>query len=325
MSSGAVCPATLNGAATPYGGRTFIILNPYAGQEGPGRLRRRIGGAFAARSAPFDLEETRAPGHATELAREAARLGYRAICVVGGDGTLAEAATGLVGSTTPLALIPRGTANQVARNLGIPTALEAAVETAIHGHPTPMDLGQIGGRAFTLAAGAGFDAAVMAAATRPLKERWGPGAYLYAALKAAPGAAGANFVITADGERLEVRAVSVMIANVGALFANPLPYALPLVPEPKGCWRDGVLDVIVIAPKNLTQFASVLWRAARRRFGGDDRLIHFQARDVLLETDAPVAVQIDGDAAGHTPIRASVVHRGIRILTPSAPSERGEL
>src|SRR5690625_621487 len=79
-----------SGAVTPYGDRTFIILNPVAGQESPNRLRRLLGGAFAVRHAPFDLVETQHTGHATELARTAAEKGYRAVCIVGGDGTLAE-------------------------------------------------------------------------------------------------------------------------------------------------------------------------------------------------------------------------------------------
>src|SRR5690625_3340008 len=85
-----------SGAVTPYGDRTFIILNPVAGQESPNRLRRLLGGAFAVRHAPFDLVETQHTGHATELARTAAEKGYRAVCIVGGDGTLAEAAAGLI-------------------------------------------------------------------------------------------------------------------------------------------------------------------------------------------------------------------------------------
>ena len=170
-------------AAGPYAGRTLIILNPFAGHDQPERMRRRLGGAFAARGAGFDLEVTRAPGHARELAEQAARLGYRAVVAVGGDGTVAEAATGLAGTATPLGIIPAGTANQVAYNLEIPQALEAAVEVAVHGQAVPIDLGRIGDRAFALVAGAGFDAAVMAAATRGLKERFGFAAYIYAAVK----------------------------------------------------------------------------------------------------------------------------------------------
>jgi diacylglycerol kinase (ATP) len=311
-----VSPVGRNGAAGAYAGRTLVILNPKAGQDEPSRLRRRIGGAFAARNAPFDLAETQGAGHAIELARDAAALGYRAVCVVGGDGTLAEAATGLAGSSTPLALIPRGTANQVAQNLHIPTELEAAVEVAVNGVPTPMDLGRVGGRAFALVAGAGFDAAVMAAATRPLKERWGFTAYIFAAVKEALSATPADFHIIADGEELHIRAVSVMLANMGELYTHLLPFGLPLAPQPTRSWQDGLLDVVIVAPRNVTEFPAILWRAANRRFAGDDRLIHFQAREVSIDAEPCVPVQIDGDAAGRTPVTASVVKDGVRIMTP---------
>lgn len=309
-----------SGAITPYGDRTFIILNPIAGQESPARLRRLIGGAFAARGASFDLVETCRAGHATELARHAAECGYRAVCVVGGDGTLAEVASGLIGSTVPLAIIPRGTANQVATNLKIPTELEAAVEVVAQGATTPLDLGQINGRAFALVAGAGYDAAVMAAATRSLKDRWGFGAYVYAAVKQALTAAPVEFTIIADGNEIRVRAVSVMLANMGELFAHFIPFGLPLAPRPTLSWQDGLLDVVIIAPRNIPEFAAVLWRAARRQFAGDSRLIHLQAREVSIYADPPIAVQIDGDASGITPVHARVDDSGIRVVVPASSS-----
>lgn len=305
-------------AAGPYADRTLVVINPAAGQEDPARLRRMIGGAFAARRAPFDLVETAHAGHAVDLAREAAGLGYRAVCVVGGDGTLAEAATGLAGTDTPLALIPRGTANQVAHNLRIPVNLEEAVEVAVHGKATAVDLGRIGDRVFALVAGAGFDAAVMARATRGLKERWGFGAYVFAAVKEALTAQPVDFRITADGETVDVRAVSVMLANVGELFAHFLPFAVPLGPKPRRSWQDGLFDVVVLAPRNVIDVPNVLWKAMGRNYqSDDDRLVHFQAREVTIEADPPIAVQIDGDPAGVTPVSARAVERGLRIIAPA--------
>ena len=165
-------------------------------------MRRRLGGAFAARGIAFDLAATQSAGHATELARVASELGYRMVAVCGGDGTLAEAATGLAGTNTPLAIIPRGTANQVAYNLGIPRALEDAVDVAVYGTPSSIDLGRIRDRAFALVAGAGFDAAVMHSATRELKERWGFGAYIYAAMKEALTASPRTFRLSYDGREI---------------------------------------------------------------------------------------------------------------------------
>lgn len=301
----------------PFARRTLVILNPAAGQDDPARLRRRIGGAFAARRAAFDIVETVRPGHAGALARRGCELGYRAVCIAGGDGTIAEASNGLAGGRTPLGVIPRGTGNQVAQNLLIPQDLDAAVEVIVHGRAVPLDLGRIGDRSFALAAGAGFDAAVMAAATRTLKERWGFAAYVYAAMKEALAASPAQFRITADGRVVDVRAVSVMLANVGELFASFLPFGFYLAPQPTRSWQDGYLDVVIVAPKGVAGLAAALWKSARRHFIGEDHLIHFQAREITIEADPPMAVQIDGDAAGVTPVTASVMPGGVHILTPA--------
>lgn len=305
------------GAASPFAGRTFIILNPAAGHDEPSRLRRSLGGAFAARGEPFDLAQTSHSGHATELAQFAVQRGYRAVCVVGGDGTLAEVAHALADTPVPLAIVPRGTGNQVAQNLSIPTMLEDAVDVAVNGVPTPIDLGRINNRTFALIAGAGYDAAVMAAATRTLKERWGFAAYVIAAAKEALNAEPAEFHITADGKPIHVKAVSVLLANVGELFAGVFPFGLSLVPHhPSHSWRDGLLDVLILAPRNIAGFAGLLWRSARRQFTGDDTLIHLQAREITIHTDPPLPVEIDGDPAGRTPITASAVPKAMIVLTP---------
>jgi len=303
-------------AAGPYAGRTCIIINPNAGQLETEKLRRKLGGAFAARNAPFDLMTTEFAGHATEIARVASGLGYRSVCVVGGDGTIAEAATGVAGTNVPLAVIPRGTANQLARNLNIPIAFEKAVDCAVSGVATPIDIGRINGRSFALIAGAGFDAAVMTSATRMLKERWGFAAYIYAAVKEALYATPARFSIVADDREIEISAVTVMIANVGALFTRYLPLHFPLTPNPIDSWRDGLFDVVIVAPRNFPDWALVMWNAATVQFGGTNQLIHLQARSVTIDADPAVPVQIDGDPHGTTPVNAVVVENGARIMLP---------
>lgn len=300
-------------------GRVLVILNPAAGHDDPVRLEERIRRAFERIETPVDITSTAYPGHATLLARDAAARGYRAVAACGGDGTLAEVATGLAGTGVPLAILPRGTANQVASNLRIPARLERAAEVAVRGTPTPMDLGAIGDRYFALVAGAGFDAAVMASATRNLKERFGFGAYVIAAVKEALGMRPARFRITVDdGEPAEVDAVSVLIANTGELFVGFLPFSVPLGPRPAGSWHDGRFDVVILAPRGPVGFADVLWKALRREFHGNDQLIHLQARKVALETEGPVPVQIDGDASGTTPMTASVAPGAIHVLLPPA-------
>lgn len=278
-------------------------------------MRRQIGGAFAVRGVPFDLVETAAAGDAERLAREAVRLGYRAVVAAGGDGTIAEVITGLAGSETPLGIIPQGTGNQLAANLGIPADVERAVEVAAHGTASPLDIGQLsGGRYFALMVGAGWDAEVMASCTRELKDRWGFSAYLFAGLRRSAPPPSAEFLITADGEEFRIRAATVLVANAGHLFSSLFPVELQIAPF--SSFHDGLLDVCIYAPRSLTDVAAVLWRVARRQFQGDDRMIYLQARSIRIDADPPLVTQVDGDYLGHTPLEARAVPGGVRVLMP---------
>ncbi len=275
-------------------------------------MRRRIGGAFAVQGAPFDLVQTSAPGDAAELARQAAQLGYSVVAAAGGDGTIAEVITGLAGSDTTLGIIPLGTANLVAANLGIPMSVDQAVEVLVTGRSIPMDVGQLGdGRYFALIAGAGWDAEVMRAATRQLKDRLGFGAYLLAAARTAVTPPSALFRITADGQHFEVRAATVLVANVGQIFHAILPVEIQLAPATS--ISDGMLDICIFAPRSLPDVAAVLWKVASRRYVGDDRMIFLQAREIRIESDPPVIAQADGDVAGETPLVARAVAGGVAV------------
>jgi diacylglycerol kinase (ATP) len=305
----------VSGGAGPYADRALIVLNPAAGQDDPLRVRRLLGGAFAVRGAPFDLVETAGAGDAERFARDAVRLGYRAVVAVGGDGTVAEVITGLAGTQVPLAVVAQGTGNQVACNLGIPRDIEGAVEVAVHGVPAPMDLGQLAdGRYFALMAGAGWDAEVMTAATRELKDRWGFGAYLYAGLRRALVPPSALFRITADGREFTVSAATVIVANVGQIVYDLLPVDLRIGPGVS--FHDGMLDVCIFAPRTFSDVAAVLWRVARGQYVGDDRMIYLRARDIRIESETPVVTQVDGEVVGETPLEVRAVEGGVRVLVP---------
>jgi diacylglycerol kinase (ATP) len=295
--------------------RTLVILNPAAGQADPERVRRQIGGAFAVRRASFDLVETTGSGDAERLARDAVRAGYRAVVAAGGDGTLAEVITGLAESAVPLGIIPQGTANLVASNLGIPGDVERAVETIVHGRAIPMDVGQLeNGRYFALIAGAGWDAEVMRSATRELKDRLGFGAYLLAALRTVVTPPSALFRINADGQEFEVRAATVLVANVGQIFHALLPVEFRIAPATSV--SDGMLDICIFAPRSLPDVATVLWKVASRRYVGDQRMIYLKAKEIRIEADPPVVAQVDGDPAGVTPLVARAIAGGVHVLVP---------
>jgi YegS/Rv2252/BmrU family lipid kinase len=299
----------------PYGSRHLVVLNPAAGQVDTNRAVRALAGAFATRRAGFDILETRGAGDAEEMARMAARAGYRSVVAVGGDGTVGEVITGLAGTGIPLGIIPKGTGNQLACNLGIPASVEAAVDVVVNGRAVPIDLGRLAdGRYFAVTAGAGWDAAIMAAATRELKDRWGFGAYLYAGLRTGITPPSTRYHITTDGETLEVSAAMVLVANMGQIASRMRSVAFSIAPGVS--FQDGKLDVCIFAPRSLTDVAGMLWRMARRRYAGDSRLIYRQAEDIHIESDSPVITETDGEPIGVTPLSVRAVAGGVNVLVP---------
>ncbi len=296
--------------------RTLVVFNPTAGQADPERVRRQIGGAFAVRGASFEMVETTGGGDAERLARTAAELGFRAVVAAGGDGTLAEVITGLAGSGVPLGIIPQGTANIVASNLNLPFEVEGAVDVIVNGSPVPMDIGQMDdGRYFALIAGAGWDGEVMRDATRELKDRLGFGAYLFAALRNVASPPSSLFRIQADDQEFEIRAATVLVANVGQIFHSLLPVEFKLAPATSV--NDGMLDICIFAPRTLPDVAAVLWKVASRRYVGDQRMIYLKAKTIRIESDPATIVQVDGDVTGTTPLTARAIPGGVSIFVPT--------
>ncbi len=179
----ALAASLLGGTARKH--RMLVIVNPYATTVSD-RLRNLV--VYALRSRyEVDAVDTEARGHATQLCREAAREGYDLVCAFGGDGTVNEAANGLVGSDTPLTTLPGGSANIFCRTLGIPADVVDATEHLLRlADQLPkrrVDLGVVDDRHFLFAAGIGLDAEVTARvdAHPRLKARFGPWYYAWCA------------------------------------------------------------------------------------------------------------------------------------------------
>jgi YegS/Rv2252/BmrU family lipid kinase len=294
--------------------RYLVLLNPRAAGGQPEVLRRRIAGALGALRVSFDIVETTGPDEGLEVVRTAARMGYKAIVAAGGDGTIALALRGTAGTDVPVALLPFGTGNQLALNFGVPVSLEDSCRVAVEGVVERIDLGRIGNEYFALIAGAGLDADVMASATTELKNRLGVLAYFIGGLKHVITPRSARYRIWADDTELEVEASMVLLANAGVIGAGGLPVELQVAPRTS--FQDGLLDLAIFAPRHLPDMASMLLKVAAHKYSGDERMIFLQAKKVRVESDPPVAAQIDGEVRGETPIEAEIVPLAGRILVP---------
>ncbi len=211
------------------------------------------------------------------------------VFVCGGDGTVMAAVTAMAGCDVPLAILPSGTGNLLARNLDLPINDEAAcLRIGIGDRTRAIDVGVIEDRKFAVMAGLGFDAAMMRDAPEGLKKAVGWPAYVVSAGKHLRGR-GIRVTLTFDGGTpLHRRVRTVVVGNVGKLQGN-----IPLLPDAEP--DDGILDVVVIATRNVIDWARIGGRVLRRADVPDRRMERFTAKHVLIEASHRQPRQLDGD------------------------------
>ncbi len=301
-------------AAQPQSQRLFVIQNPVAGTRRPERLHRRLQTELAARDVSYEHVYTRERGHGAELVRQALEAGFDRILVAGGDGTIREAVSSLAGSRAALALLPVGTGNQLAANLGIPKSLRGCVSVALGGRVRDIDLGLIDGRPFAAIAGAGFDARVVQPDSR-IKRRFGYLAYVHAATAAVLAPRLAAIQVRVDDREISGRGIGVMVMNMPGLTAPGLPRPVTIVPG--GRMDDGKLDGLIIAASTRRECLSALGSILRRRQQSSPLFEFFRGREIQVEADPPFPVQADGEQLGKTPFRVKVWPGALRVLVPA--------
>jgi len=303
--------------------RMLIIVNPYAATVSD-RLRHLVVYALQGRF-EVDAVDTEAPGHATEICREAAHEGYDVVVAFGGDGTINEAANGLVGSSTPLCCLPGGTTNVFARLIGIPPELVDATEhllaMADDWRPRSVDVGVVNGRCFTFASGLGLDASVVESVdARPrLKARLGP--YFFTTVAVATFAR--RYLV--NPPRLELDAGGQSVRGVTAIVQNGSPFTYfrdrPIEIAEGARLDSGTLSAVVLRRARFFDMPTLAWRAfarsarvlRHRQVTGLEALSELSVRTCDARE---LPLQIDGDYAGHVAeARYSIKPRALRIVS----------
>ncbi len=290
--------------------RIQIIINPAAGQDEPvlGTLNRVFGGA----GIDWDVSITKEAGDAQRMAREAARAGADVVGAYGGDGTVMEVASGLVGTDVPMAVLPGGTANVMSVELGIPSDLTMAASLVVGGNAVrAVDMGQVGDQLFLLRVGIGFEAQMVEGAARELKDRWGTLAYALSALQALRDPVIAHYSLTLDGQQVQTEGMTCILANAGNLGRPGLSLA------PNIDVSDGLLDVVVIRSADLPSLLAVAASVVRGAETAEP-MLHWQAREVTVVADPPQTVQADGEVLDPTPVSARIIPQAVKIIVPRA-------
>lgn len=261
--------------------------------------------------------ETTADDPGVEMTARAVAEKVDLVLGAGGDGTIRVVCSGLSRTGIPFGLIPAGTGNLLARNLGIPLDESAALDVAFDGMDKPTDVVQIrvnGGAPdhFMVMAGIGIDAMIMQSTNPELKKAVGSAAYFVSAAQNANHPAAHATIQVDDQEPFKRRAHVIVIGNVGYLQAN-----IPLIPDAKP--DDGLLDVLIASPRSARDWIRITSRVLTRGSRPDDQLDRITGRKVRIEVTEPDHYQLDGDTVGDCSLlEAEVLPGALTIRVPQS-------
>ena len=259
------------------------------------------------------MEATLGRGDATTHARQAVAEGQDAVVVVGGDGSINEAVQALANSPTALGVLPRGTGNVWAREVGIPLHnLPAAAQAMVHGQVHTVDLGLAGDRYFLMWAGIGFDASLVKdlEETEPeFKRQWGMAAFVVRGAALAMSFMGSRLDYRINGRRIRRRTIM-------AVLANGRRYAAYLNLAPNARLDDGLLDLYIFKGRGslytLRHFAGL----ASGQHVHDPEVEYYPVDRVGVHGRAALHVHTDGEPAGQTPMEFRVAPSALHVIVP---------
>jgi diacylglycerol kinase (ATP) len=284
--------------------RIRVIYNPTAGWRRRMRLERTLV-RLREVGCPVTIYETQAPGDAEAHARAIDAAQCDAVVAAGGDGTINEVVNGLAGSALPLGIVPLGTANVLAAELGLPLEPRALAECIAFGRPVPIFTGSANGRRFAMMVGVGFDARVVEGLDPGLKRAFGKAAYGASAL-------GAMLRHRACGYRVEIDGTIFPAAAV--VIAKGHYYGGRFVVAARARLEEPVLQVALFAGAgrgDLLRYAMALV-ANRIEMLRDVRVL--PAREVRVTGPAGERAQLDGDLVAELPLVATIAATPIAIL-----------
>ena len=295
--------------------QVFVVLNPMAGSCTAEDVRQALDAHFAAPGA-YEIYETTGQDDEDVVAtvREAIGRGVGLVVAAGGDGTVSEVAEGLIGTDVPMGIIPVGTANVFAHELGLPLDLAGACGILAEPHDTTsVDAMKVGEKYYVLQIGIGIDSLMIRDTERSAKRRFGRAAYVWTAFTRLVGFQPERFTILADGQRSRPRASQIVVANGGVLGIPPLRWGPHIRPN------DGQIDVCVISARTALDYLGLIWHTLIDQQRRDRNVRYFAARQsIVISADRPLPVQADGEIIGETPIQVQVVPRAVHVIVPAS-------
>jgi YegS/Rv2252/BmrU family lipid kinase len=288
-----------------------IIINPAAGIGES--ILPIINTSLKEADIKWEAFITHQTGDATRFAKAAAKVGIDCLAVYGGDGTLREAISGLIGSDIPLLILPGGSANAMATELGIPGDLREAC-MLLKQWPQEIktiDVGQFDKGYFIVGISLGFEADVVKGADRQTKNKIGIFAYLLSAAAALKITKQATYHLKIDAQEHKVKGLICFIANTGNLRFSNVSFDKHIDVS------DGLLDVVVVRKANLSLLKLIVVTLLKRERPDNLELVeHWQGKEIGVSSNPPQTVQCDGEILEKIPLHIKVIPEAIKVLVP---------
>lgn len=318
-----------------------LIYNPSGGQvtirhelDNVVAFLRRCGWSVAPR-------ETSRPLEAIELARDAVNRGARVVIAAGGDGTVNEVANGLVNTDTALGVLPVGTTNSWALQMGIPAlnpilpgtqaaklfagleewiarplpanyyrkVLLDAARVLVEGQTVAVDVGELSGRYFLISAGIGLEAAIVESISLKEKRALGSWAYVLTAIESAYRYAATEVRLNLDGNVLNVSTPLIVVSNI-QLYGGMMAIG------PRACVNDAKLDVCIFKGEGFFTFVQHAIKVLSHRHLKDPKVEYYQCHEIGVESARSLPVHVDGEPFTSTPVAIRTVPSSLKVIVP---------
>ncbi|MFC1991533.1 diacylglycerol/lipid kinase family protein [Chloroflexota bacterium] len=321
--------------------QTELIYNPSGGQVAVRHELEYIVAFLNRCGWTVSLRETSEPKEATKLARQAVENGAKVVVAAGGDGTVNEVANGLVGSDAALGVLPVGTTNVWALQMGIPAlnpmlqsakvaklvadleeriarplpanyyrrVLLDAAKVLVEGRTVAVDVGEVSGRYFLLWAGIGLDAAITESISLTDKKTLGSWAYLLPTVETVRRYSSTDVCLNSDGKVLQISTPLIVVSNIqlyGGVFAIGA----------KACVNDGKLDVCVFKGDGFFTFVQHSLKVLSRQHLRDPKMEYYQCSEIGIEAARSMPVHVDGEPFTETPVTIRTIPSALKVIVP---------
>lgn len=290
--------------------KVCVIINPVSGTESKKNIPEEIAAAFDQKTFDVIIRITGYPDHATEITKEAVRDRFRYVIVAGGDGTVNEVAKVLVNTDTILGIIPFGSGNGLARELGIPMFTEDAIRIILKAHTRTIDYGVANGHTFFCTCGVGFDAFISDKFAE--EKNRGPIGYLRNILESVVDFKSEEYEIIHEEGSLKERAFIVTCGNTSQ-YGNDAYIA------PGADLEDGKMNVSILKPLNALEIPQTTLQLFTKNIDKNSKMISLLTSKLVIKRPSPGLMHVDGEPIRTgAEIKVEILPKGLKVLAPPA-------